>query len=242
MEPARTHRARTVVEAARLHRSRDRRERGLTLVEGPELVRDATAAGAVIREVYGTEPTDQGTIPVDSRALELLAGTKTPRGPVAVVEIPNEWLDRSRDLLVSVGVSDPGNVGSMIRTAAAFGWGFAYMEGSADPWSPKTIRAGAGGQFQTPVARVGSLAELEQWIIVATVARGGDRLAEVRARPVAVLIGEEAHGLEEWIIAAAGHRVTIPTSGPTESLNAAVAAAIAVYELTKGSGEGDSDV
>jgi TrmH family RNA methyltransferase len=242
MEPARTHRARNVVEAARLHRSRDRRERGLTLVEGPELVRDAAAAGAVIREVYGTEPTDPGTIPVDSRALERLAGTRTPRGPVAVVEIPTEWLDRSRDLLVSVGVSDPGNVGSMIRTAAAFGWGFAYMEGSADPWSPKTIRAGAGGQFQTPVARVGSLEELGEWATVAAVARGGDRLADVRARPVAVLIGEEAHGLEELIIASAGHRVTIATSGPTESLNASVAAAIAVYELTKGSGEGDSDV
>jgi TrmH family RNA methyltransferase len=130
----------------------------------------------------------------------------------------------------------------MIRTAAAFGWGFAYMEGSADPWSPKTIRAGAGGQFQTPVARVGSLEELGEWATVAAVARGGDRLADVRARPVAVLIGEEAHGLEELIIASAGHRVTIATSGPTESLNAAVAAAIAVYELTKGSGEGDSDV
>ena len=242
MEPTRTHRARSVVEAARLHGARDRRERGLTLLEGPELVRDAAAAGALIREVYGTEPNDPGTISVDSRALERLAGTKTPRGPVAVVEIPAEWLDRSRDLLVSVGVSDPGNVGSMIRTAAAFGWGFAYMEGSADPWSPKTLRAGAGGQFQTPVARVGSLGELGEWATVATVARGGDRLADVRARPVAVLIGEEAHGLEERIIASAGHRVTIPTSGPTESLNAAVAAAIAVYELTKCSGEGDSDV
>lgn len=242
MEPVRTHRARSVVDAARLHRARDRKERGLTLVEGPELLADVTAAGAVIREVYGIDPAgDSGVIPVDSRALERLAGTTTPRGPVAVVEIPTEWLDRSRDLLVSVGVSDPGNVGTMIRTAAAFGWGLAYTDGSADPWSPKSIRAGAGGQFQTSVSRVGSLAEVGEWSIVATVVRGGESLDAITDRPVAVLIGEEAHGLEEWMVESADHCVTIPTPGPTESLNAAIAAGIVVYELSRGRGSGEGE-
>lgn len=239
MEPVRTHRAKTVVEAARLHRSRDRRERGLTLVEGPPLIADVVAAGGVVREQYGLEPDDPGTIVVDHRALERLAGTKTPRGPVAVVEIPVEWLDRSRNLLVSVGVSDPGNLGTMIRTAAAFGWGFAYMEGSADPWSPKAIRAGAGGQFQTSVAGIGSLGEIGEWTTVATVVSGGDDTAAITARPLALLIGDEAHGLDQRVVAAATHRLTIPTPGPTESLNAAVAAGIAVYELGSGQANGD---
>jgi TrmH family RNA methyltransferase len=230
-----------VVEAARLHRVRDRRERGLTLVEGPQLLKDVVEAGGVVHEVFGVDPGDGVTL-VDERALQRLAGTKSPRGPVAVVEIPTEWLDRSRNLLVSTGVSDPGNVGTMIRTAAAFEWGFAYMEDSADPWAPKTIRAGAGGQFQTSVARIGSLAELGEWTTVATVVGGGDPPGDVIPRPVALLIGEEAQGLPPRVIESADHRITISTSGPTESLNAAVAAGIAVYELSRGSGEGEANV
>jgi len=241
MEPVRTHRARTVVEAARLHHAKDRRERGLTLVEGPNQLADVLAAGAVVREVFGLDPAE-GVTPVDERALERLSGTKTPRGPVAVVEIPTEWLDRSRDLLVAIGVSDPGNVGTMIRTAAAFGWGFAYMEGSADPWAPKTIRAGAGGQFQTPVSRIGSLGELGEWTTVATLPRGGDPLVGIIARPVALLIGAEAQGLSPRVIETADHRITISTPGPTESLNAAVAAGIAVYQLSRLSGQGEAGV
>jgi len=242
MEPVRTHRAKTVVEAARLHRARDRRERGLTLVEGPDLLRDAIESGAIVRETFAREGDDDGHTPVDERALAKLSGTKSPRGPVAVVEIPTEWLDRSRNLVVSAGVSDPGNLGTMIRTAAAFRWGFAYMQGSADPWAPKTIRAGAGGQFQTPVGRIGSLADIKEWTTVAMVVRDGARADSITERPVALLVGEEASGLDQVIVDAAAHRLTISTPGPTESLNAAVAAGIAVYELTKGSGEAPTDV
>jgi TrmH family RNA methyltransferase len=233
MEPVRTHRAKSVVEAALLHRARERRERGLTLVEGPQLIGDVTAAGGVVREVFGLPPVDSGVKAVDARALARIAGTKTPRGPVAVVEIPVEWLDPSRNLLVSAGVSDPGNMGALIRTAAAFDWGFAYMAGSADPWAPKTVRAGAGGQFQTPMARIGSLGELAEWVTVAAVVGEGATAAGISERPVALLVGEEAHGLAGWIVDAAAHRLTIDTPGKTESLNVAVAAGIAVHELSK---------
>jgi len=244
MEPVRTHRAKIVVEAARLHRAREREARGLTLVEGPDLLRDVIATGAQVVEVFAIAssgppaiPDTLGPILVDERALARLAGTKSPRGPVAVVEIPVERLDRSRNLLVSVGVSDPGNMGTMIRTAAAFGWGFAYTQGSADPWAPKTIRAGAGGQFQTPVARIGTTRELGEWTTVAAVVRDGVDPVEISGNPVALLIGDEAHGLDDRLLVGAAHRMTIPTPGPTESLNAAVAAGIGVYALSGGSGE-----
>lgn len=242
MEPVRTHRAKLVVDAARLHRSRERRERGLTLVEGPHLIADVEASGAVIRSRFSIDPDAPGVTPVDQKALERLAGTESPRGPVAVVEIPAEWLDRSRNLLVSVGVSDPGNVGTMIRTAAAFDWGFAYTEGTADPWAPKTIRAGAAGQFQTPVSAIDSVGELDGWTTVATVVTGGESPESVQRRPVALMIGEEAHGLPEQAIAAAAHKITVSTPGQTESLNAAIAAGIIVHELAKGSGEPRADV
>jgi len=243
MEPVLTHRAKTVVDAARLHRAVERRARGSTLVEGPDLLRDVLEAGAEVTQIFDTPSTGQWDIDpstayhaVDRPALERLAGTKTPRGPVAVVRIPVEWLDRDRDLLVSAGVSDPGNVGTMIRTAAAFGWGFAYLPGTADPWSPKTIRAGAGGQFQTPVSRIGSLAEIGEWTTVATVVGGGDPLTSIRAPRGALLIGAEASGLDPALVASTDRVVTIPTTGATESLNAAVAAGIAVHALASRSG------
>ena len=243
MEPVRSHRAKSVVEASRLHRARERRARGLTLVEGPDVLCDVVEAGAEVFETFGVDPAEgSGIVPVDQRALERLAGTKSPRGPVAVVQIPTEWLDRDRSLLVSVGVSDPGNVGTMIRTAAAFGWGFAYTEGSADPWSPKTIRAGAGGQFQTPVAKVGSISELGEWELIATVVQDGEPPESMPGGRVALLIGEEAHGLPDTVIGVARHRMTIPTPGPSESLNAAIAAGIAVYALSHRSGQFEGDV
>jgi len=127
-------------------------------------------------------------------------------------------------------------VGTMVRTAASFGWGYAYTEGSADPWAPKTIRAGAGGQFQTPVSRIGSISELGEWDTVAAVARDGADPVSLPAGRYALLIGEEAHGLAEGVVAAARHRITIATPGSTESLNAAVAAGIAIYALSRGPG------
>lgn len=202
---------------------------------------DVVAAGARVVQSFALEP-DEASIPVDQRALARLAGTKSPRGPVAVVEIPGERLDAGRNLLVSVGVSDPGNLGALIRTAASFQWGFAYTEGSADPWAPKSIRAGAGGQFQTPVARIEGLDELHGWTTVATVVRDGVAPEQVTDRPVALLVGEEAHGLDQTVIEAAAHRLTITTFGVTESLNVAVAAGIAVYALSKAAGGGGGGV
>lgn len=214
----------------------------MTLIEGPSLLADAIAAGAVVREVFSLDVDDQESTLVDDRALARLAGTESPRGPVAVVEIPVEWLDTTRNLVVAVGVSDPGNVGAIVRTAAAFGWGFAYTEGSADPWSPKAVRAGAGGQFQTPLTRIGSLREVNEWTTVATVVRGGTGPEAIPERPVALLVGDEANGLPSWAVDPADHRLSIAMPGSTESLNAAIAAGIAMYALRRVPGQTRSDV
>ena len=242
MEPVRNHRNKAVVEAARLHRARARRETGLTLLEGPDLINDAREAGAIIHEVFATSHEGEGgAFLVDARALARLAGTKSPRGPVAVVEIPGASDPGDRDVVVAVGVSDPGNVGTLIRTAAAFGMAFAYMEGTADPWSPKTLRAGAGGQFQTPIFPVSHLESLQR-TLVATVVEGGVPASDVDAPSVAVLIGEEASGLPPRVVEAADVKVTVPTPGSTESLNAAVAAGIVIHALANREGNPKSGV
>jgi TrmH family RNA methyltransferase len=171
-----------------------------------------------------------------------VAGTDTPRGPIAVIDIPEDSLPGGRNVVVSVGVSDPGNVGTLLRTAAAFGWSYAYTAGSADPWAPKALRAGAGGQFHTTVMRIDDLDPLEAWRTVATVVEGGVGPDQIDGSPLAVLVGEEAAGLPDEVVATAAWRVTIPMSGSTESLNASVAAGIVVYELSKRSGQSPDQV
>ncbi len=229
MEPVRNHRNPLVVEAARLHRARARKERDETLIEGPHLLSDALEAGVDVRQVFAADDSTDNAIVVDDRALQRLAGTESPRGPVAVIGIPEPSSIDSRDVLVSVGVSDPGNVGTMIRTAASFGWAFGYTEGTADPWSPKVLRAGAGGQFQTPIVPMRDLPALPT---VAAVSRDGLSVDSVPPGQIALLIGEEAAGLPDEQVESADHTVTVSTPGPTESLNAAVAAGILVYALS----------
>jgi TrmH family RNA methyltransferase len=121
----------------------------------------------------------------------------------------------------------------LIRLTAAYRWNFAFTPGTADPWSTKALRAGAGGHFQTCVWPIEALDDLDGWTTLATVVEGGVVPANVENGPVAVLIGAEADGLPAQVVDACHRAVTIATPGPTESLNAASAAAILVHELSK---------
>jgi TrmH family RNA methyltransferase len=245
MEPVRSHRNRQVVEAARLHRARDRHREGRTLLEGPHLLGEALGAGVVPQTVFAlTDDEDTrrladihgfALVLVDSTGLSRIAGTKTPRGPIAVVSIPEPGSANATGVLVSWGVSDPGNLGTLIRTAAAFGWDFGYTIAGADPWSPKTLRAGSGGHFHIGLRQVESTTELVQlgYTPVASVVTGGTDPATLPRGRYALLVGEEAAGLPPAIVDAAAWKVTIPMAHGTDSLNAAVAAGILVYELGK---------
>jgi TrmH family RNA methyltransferase len=239
------HRNKLVAEAASLHRARERRETGLTLLEGPHLLAEALESGVVPVRVFAlADDADTAVLAghnqfdlllVDEPALRRIAGTETPRGPVAVIQPPSSKPPLGEGMIVSWGVSDPGNVGTMIRTAAAFGWDFGHASGTADPWSPKVLRAGAGSHFRLTIAPVASLSDLERWgfTAAATVVSGGRNPALLDAGRYAVLVGAEATGLPPDVIEAAPLELTIPMPGGTESLNAAVAAAILAYELSK---------
>ncbi len=192
----------------------------------------ATPADAVLAErarAAGVE-----VVVVSAEIIARLSTTETPQSPVAVVAVGGDEIPGDGDVLVAWGVGDPGNVGTLIRTAAAFGWGFVAGPETADPWSPKALRAGAGGHFRVPIGRCASLEELGGRLVVATVAVGGDPPEALGgADPLAVVVGDEAKGLPESVVAAAGARVTIAMPGGTESLNAAVAGAIVVYEASR---------
>jgi len=241
MEPGLSHRNPRVAETARLHRGDDRRNRGLTLLEGPHLVEEAVAAGQRLLELYALADDRSAVgwaaaagaelVVVGEEALKRLSSTQTPQSPLAVLEIPTRGLDASRSVLVAWRISDPGNLGTMIRTAAAFGLDVAVTAGSADLWSPKVLRAGMGGHFHTAVVEIDGLDALEA-VLVAAVMSGGVSPRDLPPGRLAILIGSEAHGLPNEVVAQADVRVTIPMAGPTESLNAAAAATILAYEVS----------
>ena len=236
-----SHRNRRVAEAARLHRVEERRNRRQTLLEGPHLLAEALKAGTPLVEVFAlaedvdsrrsARSADVELVVVGEEALRRLSSTRNPQSPVAVIQIPASRLDPERSLLVAWQISDPGNLGAMIRTAAAFGLDVGTMAGSADPWSPKVLRAASGGHFQTGIAGLDVLSSLDA-IKVAAVPRGGRPASSLPRGRLALLVGSEAHGLPVAVVAGADARVTIPMTGPTESLNAAAAAAILAYEVS----------
>ncbi|MBP1633002.1 MAG: methyltransferase, TrmH family, group 3 [Acidobacteria bacterium] len=233
-------------EAVRLQEPRGRAESGRALLEGPNLLAEALSAGVRVEQVFALaeDAVSVGMaaacgaelIVVDDRALRRLATTEHPQSPVAVMVIPPVPPPAPSHLLVAWGVGDPGNVGSLIRCASAFGFGFAAGPGTADPWAPKVLRAAAGGHFRAGVGRAGSLDELRSGgrRLVATVARGGMHPAALPPGPMAVLVGDEAHGLPADVVEACDLAVTIPMPGGAESLNAAVAGAIVAYEVAAG--------
>ena len=171
------------------------------------------------------------------RELELMCDASTPQELLAVVPFPSSRPLGDR-IVVLDGVRDPGNAGTIIRTAAWFGFTDAVvLEGSVDPFHPKVVRSTAG-----VIARMNILrdATTETWTsawnargpIVATVVHGGTPPADVSVHDaVAILIGSEADGLSAASIAAASQLVTIPGTAGVESLNAAIAAGILCYEF-----------
>lgn len=144
-------------------------------------------------------------------------------------------------VLVLAGLQDPGNVGAIVRAAAAFGAsGVIAIELSANPFGWKALRGAMGGTFRLPIAARGSLSEVvasasELGVrLVAAVPRGGTPLPELDLRqPTAIVLGGEGAGVPQTTMAAVHETVTIPMQGPVESLNVAVAAALILYEATR---------
>jgi len=231
----------------RLHRARIRRERGQTLLEGPGVIAEALTQSVVVLELYATED-DQISPDLAARAgievtlvsdqvLRVIADSLNPRGPVGVIQVPAPAPLRAVDTVVLWEISDPGNAGTIIRTAAAFDFHVAATAGCVDIWAPKVIRAAAGGHFRTALTtalepETSRIAGAGLTPIVATATGGDSGIHELEGNPepVALIIGNEAHGVPESVLADPAIRTaTLPMPGGTESLNAAVAAGILLY-------------
>ncbi len=247
-----------------LHRRRGRERRGLALAEGVRLVEEAIASGVTLRGAVASpalESTTRGkalkatlltrSVPVDDLTdtdLEGIADTEHPQGIIAVIE-PKRWtlsdirMNPGSTALVLDGVQDPGNVGTMLRTALGLGAaGLVALKGTADLTNSKVIRGGMGASFRLPAVTAAPdefvawarLQRAEIWVADAA-GETGDRPLTRRADrpPVALVVGNEGAGVGTSVDAAADRRIAIPLARGVESLNVAVAAGILLYEVTR---------
>jgi RNA methyltransferase, TrmH family len=232
----------------------------LMLLDGWHLLAEAAAAGLVVEKIAICGPptareqtvvdrlrqSGAFVIEVTGSVLNALSPVNSPTGVVASARTPavssvSVLAPSPALVLAAAGLQDPGNAGAIIRSAAAAGaTGVVLDELSADPWGWKALRASMGSVFHLPVVRSRALAALiEEWRasgvrIVATVPRGGVSMYDVDFTvPTALLLGGEGAGLPDCLAAAADTRVSIPMRGAIESLNAAVAAAVLLYEAQR---------
>jgi TrmH family RNA methyltransferase len=219
-------------EIRKLTRQRKARDRtGRFVAEGEDLLAAADAAGWVAVERLCATGSGLAGLEVDP---ELLAGASTLGSGTRTLAVYEErWaVEPAGPLCVYLhGVADPGNVGTVLRSAQAFGADSVVLgPGSADPFSPKAVRASMGAIFTTAVARVSDYAALPG-PTVALVAGQGPPLHSLGLTAATLLIGAEREGLPEELVAAADQVAQIPIA--SHSLNAAMAATVALYEITR---------
>ena len=242
-----------IAHLRKLNASRSyRREQGEFPGEGPKLLGEALKWGAPLKCVVFAEGTSLPALPEDVRVVEVpgdllksAADTETPQGVVFTCAIPD--LPLPEDLpqggyLVLDGVQDPGNVGTVWRTADAFdAAGLILLPGCADPFAPKTVRATMGACFrhrayETSLEVLVAALKKSGIPLYATALRGDTvDVREAGLRNAAVIIGSEGRGISEAALSLCEKTLKIPMSPRCESLNAAVAASVVAWEMARDS-------
>lgn len=220
-------------EIRRLSRRRERERSGLFVAEGEDLVAAAAAAGRIPRFGYRRAGTGLGGpafVDVEPGALAAVSALGSGSRVLAVYE--QRWSAPAGPLCVYLhDVHDPGNVGAVLRSALAFGASSVVLgPGCADPHGPKAVRASMGAVFAVTLARVASLDELPGELI-ALVPGGGPALRGPAAGPLSLVVGGERRGVPQELLDACDGIAHIPIA--SDSLNAAMAATVALYEMTR---------
>jgi TrmH family RNA methyltransferase len=249
-------------------RESSRDGRLLAGIEGPNLIAEALRAGLRLACVFvavGAEgllkalplPPETEILLLPRALLDSALATETPQ-PMAALVVPPDWswahlVGGQRKttplLLILAGLQDPGNLGAILRSAEAFGAdGVLSLPGTVSAWNPKAVRASAGSVFRVPLLAVTAEdcferlreAGLTIWTTSTTAAHGAQPADSVNmAGPLALIIGNEGNGVPSDLAAQADGVVTITCPGPVESLNAAVAASVLLYEASRQRSDGD---
>lgn len=239
--------------AASLNKSSQCRKRNTYLLEGPRFINDLLKRNDLLEFIVLSEQATavcrEAAVKAAKAGIQVLevpveifsdvSSTEHSQGIAAVCTIPEftaEDVFNGRTVLALDGVSDPGNAGTAVRSAAAFGCsGVVFLPGSAFPWNPKVTRSSAGLVSSIPIIEMGSLIEAKtvfsEYLFLGASAAGEDISLEKNERPVCILIGSEAHGLSSDSLAVADRLVSIPMEARVESLNAGVSASLVLYSL-----------
>ncbi|MBQ8828032.1 MAG: RNA methyltransferase [Clostridia bacterium] len=249
-----------------MSKKKSREESGCFFVEGLRGVCDAVSAGAEVRHLVVSESfldsaladelknlkdsaetftAESVLLPVSDSVYEYITETEAPQGIGAVIEMKTVTEISGTRLLLLENMQDPGNMGTVIRTADAAGFdGIICMRGCVDIYNPKVLRSTVGSMFHIPIIRRDSpedtvsvvVAELKNdgYTLYAAHPRGGACCfdEDFRGKTV-IVIGNEANGITEEMLNACDKLLTIPMPGKSESLNASVAAAIMMYETVR---------
>lgn len=226
-----------------------RREEGVFVCEGPKLIEEALKWGACVETLLAAEgktppqglPRESRRVEVPDSLLRAVSSVETPQGLLAVCRTPSltppDKLSGGRYLVLD-GVQDPGNLGTIWRTADAFGAdGLILLPGCADPWGPKTLRATMGACFRLPVwegTLEALLPRLEKAALPLYATALREDTEDIRAVPLAraaVVIGSEGQGVSPPVLAACEKTLKIPMRERCESLNAAAAGTVVLWQM-----------
>jgi RNA methyltransferase, TrmH family len=227
-------------------------DQSLLAIEGAHLLEEAMRSGLQIRAIFvrsGDEKLLPANIPDNTEVLLIPAkvfasavSTEHPQGIAAIAELPEfrfEQMLRDNPLVIVAGaLQDPGNLGALARSAEAFGaTGLILLPGTVSVWNGKALRASSGSAFRLPVIamsaeRAFAALHANGIQVFAAVARDGDQGANLTG-PTALLLGNEGAGLPASWLSMVDRRITIPCPGPVESLNAAVAGSVLLYEAAQ---------
>lgn len=228
-----------------------RRETGEFCCEGPKLLQEALRWGAQLSTVVAERetplpeslPGQAHLVRVPAELLRYLSDTENPQGVLFLCRIPGllppERLEGKRYLVLD-GLQDPGNVGTILRTSDAFGAdGLFLMNHCADPFAPKTVRATMGAVFRLPVWEIKAeelsclLREASIPLYASALSADTADVRDVSLAPAAVIIGSEGSGVSREALRLADRTIKIPMTGRCESLNAAVAASVILWEMIR---------
>ncbi len=235
-----------VKHLVKLRERRDyRQECGTALISGDKLIREL-AARFPFKTVFmqkGFEPgfalRAESSFEVTAEILKKVTGLKSPEALAVEIELPPQAdLRQVEYLLILDGVSDPGNLGTLLRTALALGWqGVLLTPQSTDPFNERALRAAKGATFKLPIQvasweEVEALLQCKQWNFLAADSRGDDLKSVQADSPVALALGNEAQGLSP-LTRRLARCVAIPMASAMESLNVAVAGAILMHAFKR---------
>lgn len=224
----------------------ERRKTGLFVGDGVKLLEEAVKYGAELQTVILSEgieaavPEGVRTVRVPEDVMASISPMEAPQGAMFLAKIPAQQdFQPKKGMLILDGVQDPGNIGTILRTADAMDVSVVLLDGCADPWSWKVVRSTMGAAFRAPVFQASweeVLGKCREAGIPIGVTALSDRAVDIRSADLsemALVIGSEGRGVRKEVLRNADRELIIPMNPHCESLNAAIAAAIVMWEIRR---------